>query len=143
MKLSTYRNRDLMSDVSFPSWVDAFLRGTELPETSSNFFRPHVEIQETDTAYSVSAELPGVKKEDIKIDLKNSELLISGSKEVKKESKDGKVHLSEFSYGKFSRSFNLPELVDKSKIAADFTDGLLSIHLPKVKEAKPQTIKIK
>lgn len=103
---------------------------------------PAVDVTEKADNFIVSAELPGLKKDDIKLTLQNNVLTISGSKKRETESKDDQYHRVERSFGSFCRTVNFPTSVDASKINADFKDGVLTIELPKVEEAKPKEIAI-
>jgi HSP20 family protein len=104
---------------------------------------PLVDISEDDHEYLVKAELPDLKKEEVKITVENGELTISGERKVEKEEKNKKFHRIERSYGSFARSFTLPEGVSGEKVSADFKNGLLEIHLPKDEKARPKTIEVK
>ena len=88
-------------------------------------------------------DLPGIKKEDVKISFTNGKLNISGERIQEAETKDAKCHRIEKSYGKYFRSFNLPELIQAEKINAEFANGQLTITIPKAEEAKPKEIEIK
>lgn len=103
---------------------------------------PPVDVTEKADNFIVSADLPGLKKGDIKLTLQNNVLTISGSKNRETESKDDRYHRVERSFGSFCRTVNFPTSVDASKINADFKDGVLIIELPKVEEAKPKEIAI-
>ncbi len=103
---------------------------------------PAVDIHETEDNYVVKADLPGMKKEDIQIDLKDSTLTIRGEKKFEeKVSKDNYIR-TERAYGTFVRSFTLPNNVDAEKIKASYKDGVLELTLPKKEEAKPKQIKV-
>ncbi|MDP8238904.1 MAG: Hsp20/alpha crystallin family protein [Candidatus Hatepunaea meridiana] len=104
---------------------------------------PHVEITELEDHFEVSAELPGMNRDDIKVELKNSILTISGEKSAGREEKDHKIHLCERAYGSFKRSFQLPSNVDSKSINAEFKNGILILNFPKLEEAKPKQIDIK
>ncbi|MBU6302795.1 MAG: Hsp20/alpha crystallin family protein [Verrucomicrobia bacterium] len=104
---------------------------------------PAVDVSEDDKEYLVKAELPELKKEDVKINVENSTLTISGERRAEKEEKGKRYHRIERSYGSFLRRFTMPEGVDSSKVAAEFKDGLLLIHLPKDEKAKPKSIEVK
>lgn len=122
---------------------DTFMRGTEEDEEFSGTWRPDVDIKETADAIIMQAELPGMKKEDIKLTVRDNTLEISGEKK-QEETKEGEnYHRVERVYGKFYRSFTLPSMVDASKINAVFKDGVLHVTLPKVEQAKPKEIEIK
>ena len=94
-------------------------------------FAPRVDTAETDTAYEVTAELPGVDEKDIKISLEGDMLAISGEKKAEREEKKKDYAMSERSYGSFKRAFTLPANVDAEKIAAKFEKGVLKVTLPK------------
>lgn len=103
---------------------------------------PPVDLIENDDNFVVSVELPGLKKEDIKMTMQNNVLTLSGSKKHEFESKEDTVHRVERSYGSFCRSINLPSTVDSSAIKASYDSGVLKVTLPKVEEAKPKEINI-
>jgi HSP20 family protein len=84
-----------------------------------------------------------MKKEDVKVTLENGILCISGERKVEKEEKSKKYHRIERSFGIFERTFVVPENADANKIAADFREGVLTVHLPKVPAAKPKPIEVK
>ena len=104
---------------------------------------PLVDITEDDKEYVVKAELPELKKEDVKVAVEDGELTISGERKFEKEEKNKKYHRIERSYGSFVRSFSVPEAVSGNKVTADFKDGVLTIHLPKDEKAKPRAIEVK
>jgi HSP20 family protein len=104
---------------------------------------PTVDISETDGEYLIKAELPEVKKEDVKVTVEDGVLTIQGERRQEKEEKGKKFHRVERSYGSFVRSFSLPESVDESGVKADYKDGVLSLHLPKSGKVKPKSIDVK
>lgn len=104
---------------------------------------PAVDIAETETEYLVSAEIPDVKKEDVKVLVQNGVLSISGERRSEKEEKGKRFHRIEREYGSFMRSFELPGDVDDAKLAAEFKDGMLKVHLPKSPQAKPKAVSVK
>jgi HSP20 family protein len=101
---------------------------------------PFVDISETDEEFHIEAELPEVKKEDVKVTLGNGVVTLQG--EWKEEKKGRKIHRTEWSYGHFVRSFTLPDLVDDTKVNAEFMEGVLHLHLPKSEKAKPKASEI-
>jgi HSP20 family protein len=103
---------------------------------------PLVDIMEDEKEYLIQAELPDMKKEDVRLTVENDVLAISGERKSKEE-KGRKYHRIERAYGSFVRSFSLPEDADGSKVTADFKDGMLQVHLPKSVKAKPKAIEIK
>ncbi len=106
-------------------------------------FAPPVDIQETDKEYLIKAELPEVKKEDVKVEMLDGVLTIEGERRQEKEEKGKKFHRMERSYGKFVRQFSLPSEVEPAKIQAEFKDGMLNVHLPKTAVVKPKAIEVK
>ena len=103
---------------------------------------PPVDIEEDNREYIVKAELPGMKKEEVKLKVEGGTLTISGERKAEKEEKDKKYHRLERSYGTFQRSFTLPEGTQPEKISAEFKDGVLLVHLPKDEKAKPRAIEV-
>ena len=104
---------------------------------------PLVDISEDDKEYLVKAEIPEMKKEDIKINVHDDVLTVSGERQYEKEEKGKKYYRVERAYGSFMRSFALPENADGSKISAEYKDGVLKIHLPKSEQAKKKAIEVK
>jgi HSP20 family protein len=104
---------------------------------------PTVDISETEGEYLIKAELPGVEKDGVKITLQDEVLTLQGERKQEKEEKAKKYHRIERSYGRFVRSFTLPDSVDEAKVLAEFKDGVLSLHLPKTEKAKPKAIEVK
>jgi HSP20 family protein len=103
---------------------------------------PTSNISETDKEYLIKAELPEVKKEDVKVELADGVITISGERKHEKESKDENVLRVESFYGTFSRSFSLPDNVDANAIKAECKDGVLRVHVPKKEPSKPKAIAI-
>lgn len=108
-------------------------------------FIPSVNTREGEFAYHVEIDLPGIKKEDIEITTEDNTLSISGERKLKEEEKEEDYYRVESTYGKFSRSFTLPEKVDVENIHAESSDGVLEVIIPKSKEedTKPKKIEIK
>ena len=104
---------------------------------------PSVDIAETAEAFEIKAELPDVKKDDVKVTVEDGQLRISGERKQEKDEKGKKFHRVERSYGSFMRSFSLPENVDDSKLSAEYKDGVLNVRLPKTEKAKPRAIAVK
>jgi len=110
---------------------------------STTEWSPKVDIAETDKEFTIKAELPEVRKEDIKISVENGELSISGERKQEKEEKGKKFHRVERFYGSFMRSFTLPGNVDASGIKAEYKDGMLKLSLPKTAKAKSKASEVK
>jgi HSP20 family protein len=105
-------------------------------------WHPSVDISENENAYVLKAELPGVKREDINIDINNKTLTLKGEKKFEeKTEKENHVRV-ERSYGSFSRTFALSDKVDTENVKASYKDGVLEITLPKKEEAKPREVKV-
>ncbi len=104
---------------------------------------PSVDISEDEKEWLVKADLPEVKKEDVKVTVQDGVLVITGERKFEKEEKDKKYHRIERSYGNFLRSFTLPDGADGTKVAAEFKDGVLKVHLPKNEKAKPKAVEVK
>ena len=99
---------------------------------------PTVDISETEGEYLIKAELPEVRKEDVKVTVENGVLTLQGERRQEKEEKGKRFHRVERSYGSFVRSFTLPESVDESSVKAEYKDGVLNLHLPKSEKVKPK-----
>lgn len=104
---------------------------------------PLVDVEETDKEYLIKAELPEVRKEDVKVTIEDGVLSIEGERRQEKEEKTRKIHRIERSFGKFIRRFTVPSEAENAKVAAEFKDGLLYVHVPKSPVVKPKAIEIK
>ena len=104
---------------------------------------PAVDVQETDGEYLVKADLPEVRKDDVRVEIQDGMLCVSGERKQEKEEKGKRFHRVERAYGRFERRLSLPSEVDAKRIAAQFKDGVLQIHLPKSSAARPQSIEVK
>ena len=103
---------------------------------------PAIDVSEDEKAYKISAELPGLDEKDIDVTVTGDALVLKGEKRHEKEEKEKNYYLSERSYGAFQRAFALPEGIDRNKIDAQFSKGVLTITLPKTAEAQKQAKKI-
>jgi HSP20 family protein len=99
--------------------------------SSFTFPTPAVEVTENDKMFKIAAELPGLEQKDIELTVSGNALTLKGEKRYEKDEKDKDRHMSERAYGSFQRSFTLPESVDRDKITAELTKGVLTITLPK------------
>lgn len=104
---------------------------------------PLVDIVEDDKVYSIKAELPEVKKNDVKVRVENGVLHINGERTLEKEEKGKRYHRIERAYGAFTRSFSLPEDADPQQVNAEFKDGILSVQVAKNQNARPKSIEVK
>jgi HSP20 family protein len=103
---------------------------------------PLVDVIEGEKDYTIKAELPEVRREDVKVTVQNDVLSIAGERLREKEEKGKKFHRIERAYGAFSRSFTLPEDADPAKVSADFKSGVLTVRLAKSEHAKPKTVEV-
>lgn len=104
---------------------------------------PALDIAETEKAYVVHAELPGVAKDDVTITIEDGTLVLAGQKKREAETKEKGWHRVERSYGAYQRTLALPKGVDADRAEATFQDGVLTIEIPKSEQAKPKTLKVK
>jgi HSP20 family protein len=128
----------------FRSFFDDFFNLSPMfdQEEGSWNWNPAVDVSENDDAIVVKAELPGVDKRDISVDLNDRILTIKGERSSEKEEKDETFHRRERVHGSFERRFTLPAAVKADKIKADYKDGILRIEVPKSEEAKPKKITV-
>jgi len=143
--LSAFPSDVLSMRKEFNRLFDSFFQG-DLADTTSAFtsaWIPAVDIAERENEFVVRMELPGVKKEDVKITMQEGILTVRGEKKQEKESKGSDFHRVERAYGSFQRSFTLPTAVKSGDIDASFSDGVLNISLPKAEEAKPKQIDVR
>jgi HSP20 family protein len=118
-------------------------RGWRSDEPSSTTtWSPAVDIYETENEITVHAELPGVDRKDIGLNLEKNVLTLKGERRFEKETKQENYHRIERAYGGFSRSFSIPAIVDEERIRAEYKDGILKISLPKKEQIKPKQIQI-
>jgi HSP20 family protein len=127
--------------------IDDFFGSTELSRPNRELVAtrwPEVDVVEDEKSYLLRADMPGLEKKDISVTVENGVLSISGEKkEERKEQKDGRFTYYERSYGKFNRSFNLPEHVDAEHIEANYKNGVLELKINKTEKAKPKEIEVK
>lgn len=137
-RLSRYQDR---MDRFFNELLD--LRDEETGLTGD--FAPSCEIIEEDRNFVLKADLPGVKKEDVKVEVMGDRLTIRAERREEKEAKDGKGklrHISEISYGSYIRSFTLPQPINEKNVDAKFENGVLFVTVPKAEESKAKQISI-
>jgi HSP20 family protein len=129
---------------TFSSLIDRFFNDSLVRYGGSTLsFVPSVDVLEDETGYDVQVAVPGMNKEDFKVDVDDNVLTVSGERKMKRESRNDGVYSVETQYGKFSRSFTLPEDADSAKINAKYTNGILEIRIPKdEKKAHKMTIKV-
>jgi HSP20 family protein len=129
-----------------PEWdlFDRFFEDFRLPSLFSEegTFEPAFDVSETEKELIVKAEVPGMKKEDISIDLSNGLLTVKGEKKHEKKKEHENYHCVERRYGTFLRTMRLPVEVDTDKVDATYKDGLLTITVPKSEAAKPKKVEV-
>jgi len=110
--------------------------------SDKQWYMPNFDVNETEDAYFLSVDLPGVKKDDVTIDLSDNVLTVSGERKHEYETQNKGSRRFEQSYGQFTRSFTLPAAVDAEKVEANLEDGVLKIALPKSEQTKPHKIQV-
>ena len=130
-----HRVNQMFSDMFYPATVE----NQDLNQWSWN---PVVDIYENDESIVIKAELPGVDKKNIRIDVKDRLLTLKGERSTEKEVKEESFYRRERAFGSFQRVFTLPVDVDPDKIAATYADGLLKIEIPKPETQKPKQITV-
>ena len=115
----------------------------EIPSLAVADWSPEVDISEDDHGYLLKADLPEMKKDDVKVTVEDGILSVSGERRTEKEDRKKKFHRIERSYGTFRRSFTLPEDADSTKVTAEFRDGVLKVHLPTTPIARSKAIEVK
>jgi HSP20 family protein len=127
----------------FDRMLDGFFGPARRKMDLENFdWAPRVNVEELEDKFEITAELPGMKKEDIDIEVRDGVLVIKGEKKVENEEEGKNYHICERSYGTFQRAFTLPDNVTTENISAEYADGILMLGVPKVEPAKPKEIKI-
>ena len=132
--LSARFNRALTGPLSFESDGDGSVFGD---------WTPPMDIEESDREYLVRADLPAMRRDDVKIGIVDGVLTVEGERKHEKEERGKKFHRVERGYGRFVRKICVPSDVDQQKVTADFSDGVLNLHLPKSETAKPRTVDIR
>ena len=133
----------LFDRFSFPSLRRMFeMEPGWRPVSSFSFSAPAIDMSEDDKAYKITAELPGLDAKDVDVSVSGNTLVLKGEKRQEKEEKNKNYFFSERAYGSFQRAFELSTTVDRDKIAADYSKGVLTITLPKTAEAQKQAKKI-
>ncbi|MGD9971569.1 MAG: Hsp20/alpha crystallin family protein [Desulfatirhabdiaceae bacterium] len=121
---------------------DAFTRSPADEDFALSAWKPLVDIFDREDAIIIHAELPGVSKENVSIELKENILTLKGERTESREIKEDKYYRKERTFGSFHRAFTLPTAISPEKIKATFKDGILEIEIPKPEEQKPKQIKI-
>jgi HSP20 family protein len=131
-----------LREIGLPSRLSRLLQERR-GEGIGGDFAPAVDITEADSAYVITAEVAGCKKDDVNVEVHDKVLTVSGEKRSEREEKKEKSRWVERSYGRFTRSFTLPADADPGRIDASFKEGVLTVTIAKTEETKPQQISIK
>jgi HSP20 family protein len=129
-----------------PFFLDGFPNSIgrwEIPSMTVADWSPEVDISEDDHGYVLKADLPEMKKDDVRVTVEDGILSVSGERKIEKEDQKKKFHRIERCFGTFRRSFTLPEDADSTKVTADFHDGVLKVHLPTTPIARSKAIDVK
>jgi HSP20 family protein len=139
MRLDPFREFEDMS-----SRLSRFF-GRPMPADPDGFgvWSPAVDVEENDKEYLVKADLPEVNKADLKVGIEDGILTVEGERKQEREEKNRKFHRVERLYGRFVRRLSVPSDVDETKVAAEFTNGVLNVHMPKSPASKPRSVDIK
>ena len=135
-----------MNDIfpsNFNALVNSFFNEDVEENRGFNAFRPSADIKETNESFELNIAIPGVSKEDIKIELNNGILEVSGERKSITDENTDKYHLKEIKMGSFSRRFQLPDNTNTNEIDANVEHGVLHISIPKMEEVKPKLISVK
>jgi HSP20 family protein len=141
-QMVTKNRRDGLSKLMDP-FLDDFFSIPPIFTDREIEFMPRVDIRETENHLDLTFEVPGMKKDDIKIVVKNKVLTVSGKRESRTETEKDRFVRNEIVAGAFSRSFTLPDTVGDDSIQAEYKNGLLTVTLAKREEAKPKEIEVK
>jgi HSP20 family protein len=132
--LSARWNRAFSNPLSFETQTDGSVFGD---------WTPAMDIEESDREYLIRADLPSLKREDVKVGIADGVLTVEGERKHDTEERGKRFHRVERGYGRFVRKICVPTDVDQQKVSADFSDGVLNLHLPKSESAKPRAVDIK
>ena len=143
VRWSPWREMNTLQNRLNHLFSDSFVQPSQSDDVMSlGTWHPVVDMYDEDDRIVIKAELPGMEKKDIAVDVKDRVLTISGERNFDNEVKEEKYYRRERAYGKFQRAFSLPADVDSDKIKADFKDGLLKVEVPKPEKQKPKEITI-
>jgi len=138
-----WRNRGSLFRPTFDDFVEKFFFGWPSFDKESDIsWNPRVDIHETNDDILIDVELPGIVKKDIKVEVKDNMLTITGERKQERKVEGTECCRSERHYGKFERTFSLTDTVDADKINAAFKDGILTLTLPKIEKVKPKEVSV-
>jgi HSP20 family protein len=141
--MTLVRYQPLRQLLSLPEELNRFFGSYGLDWASSDVaWVPSVDVAENEKEYEITAELPGLKKEEIGISFEDHVLKLHGERKQEEDSKKGNVHRVERNYGRFERVFRLPEDANSEAIKAKYENGVLTVQIPKTEKAKPKAVEI-
>ena len=143
MKLVNMHSRPVSIFDDMNRMMNTVFKNNVYSQNIRESWTPAVDINEDNTSFILNADIPGLNKSDIDISVEDNSLKISGSREYKKTDEGTEYHYQERNHGKFFRSFKLPINIDEENITANFKNGILTVILPKAKEAQPKIRSIK
>ena len=135
MNLINWRPKTVSSHRNLPNVFERMIDDNFFFDYDNNNWTPSVDINESNHAFMITADLPGIKKSDIEVKVEKNVLILNAERKIEKKNDNEKYHFSERRSGTFSRSFKLPKSVKEEKITADFDNGVLSINIPKAEDA--------
>ena len=138
----TPRPRSLFDDMD-NMISDVFEKDWNFPVQSKSNWSPAVDVNESDSSFMLTADIPGLTKKEVNVNISNNVLSISGERQFENDKENGNYHYRERGFGSFNRTFNLPETVKEDNISASFKNGLLSITIPKHEVELPKEREIK
>ena len=127
----------------FPNRIGGGIGSDETHSLTVTDWSPEVDISQDDQEYLLKADLPEMKKDDVRVTVEDDILCVSGERKTVKEDQKKKFHRIERSFGNFRRSFTLPDDADSTKVTAEFRDGVLKVHLPTTARPKSKAIEVK
>jgi len=142
IKWNPMREMELFSNHMNSLFGSGLMHPRRSEESGMSDWSPMVDIFEKDNKIVIKAELPGISRDDISVDVSDGVLTLSGERSYENEVNEGSFYRKERAYGKFQRSFALPEGLDPDKIDADFSDGVLNVEIPRPEEKKPKKIDV-
>ena len=137
-----WKRRGSLVAPTFDDLMDRFFWGYPMERATDIAWTPRTDIMESDKEVTIDVELPGMKKEDIKVEVKNGMLSITGERKQENKYESAESTRTERYYGKFERAFSLPETIDDGKISAEYKDGILTLKMPKTEKALPKEVQV-